>query len=128
MAGLGGTALPHVAPPGVDPCRVFLEKQVANLQRSCATIKRFDESVGTIDFVRFYQEFRTQVQAAGRDFLVTLDFEGDIPPAVLFDPGDVTSNGLDTVVQETLPQLRQRALACWRRYDRALCLGERRLV
>ena len=63
-----------------------------------------------MDFVRFYQEFRTQVQAAGRDFLVTLDFEGDIPPAVLFDPGDVTSNGLDTVVQETLPQLRQRAL------------------
>ena len=80
MAAIGAAALPHVAPPGVDPRRVFLEKQAANLQRSCATIKRFDEAVGTVDFVRFNQEFRTQVLASGRDFLATLDFPGDIPP------------------------------------------------
>ena len=55
-------------------------------------------------------EFITHVQAAGRDFFVTLEFTGDIPPAILFDPGNVTSNDLDTVLQETLPQLRQRAL------------------
>ena len=105
MAAAGGAALLG-GPPGVDPRRVFLEKQAANLQRACATIKRFDEAVGPADFARFIQEFMAHVLAAGRDFLVTLEFQGDIAPAVLFDPANVTSDDLNTMTIETVPQLR----------------------
>ena len=97
-------------PPGPDIRRVFLEKQATNLQRACSTLKRFDEAVGPVDFTRFEQEYRAQVLVAGRDFLVTLDFEADIAPAVLFDPVNVTSDDLNTMTTETVPQLRQRAL------------------
>ena len=77
-------AAPLVPPPGPDLRRVFLEKQATNLQRACSTVKRFDEAVGPADFSRFGQEFMAHILAAGRDFLVTLEHQGEIAPAVLF--------------------------------------------
>ena len=108
MAAAAAAAL--APPPGPDLRRVFLEKQATNLQRACSTVKRFDEAVGPADFSRFSQEFMAHILAAGRDFFVTLEHVGDIAPAVLFDPANVTSDDLNTMIAETVPQLRQRAL------------------
>ena len=108
-SGIMAVAPPPVLPVGPDPRRVMLEKQALTLQNMCSTVKRFDESVGAPDFRWFAQEFKTQVQCTGNDFLAALLFEADIVPCTAYPAHAVTSNDLDTIQTLNLPQLRTAA-------------------
>ena len=50
-----------------DPRWVSVERQGSILLKSCITMKKFDESAGSVDYRRFSQEFRMRVRAAGED-------------------------------------------------------------
>ena len=103
----GGVDYPPARP---DPRWVSVEKQAANLLKQCITMKKFDESTGSVDYRRFSQEFRMRVRAAGDDFLAALLYDGEIAACAPYDATDVTSNSLDTITTLTLPQLRQQSL------------------
>ena len=73
-------------------------------------ISTFIESEGSVDYARWRKDLLAAVAAAGSDFLLALEFLGDIPPTALLGNASVLDDSATSFPTETLAQMRQRAL------------------
>ena len=95
--------------PGVQTAHEQLLARI-HIFVTSTTISIFNESEGSVDYARWRKDLLAAAAAAGSDFLLALEFRGNIPPTALLGNASVLDDTATSFPTETLAQMRQRAL------------------